>query len=114
MICLQITIQGVLKRLVQILIVVLLTGNWTSAIASDSHWNSAEECYRDHLAFPAGSYSAQWGDDLDELAKYCRWAFKANRPNFTMMTGSVPWEFAVKAPGSQRAARLKAYFRTAQ
>lgn len=78
---------------------------------SSSPWTSAEQCYRVHIELADGAFSLVGRDDPQELLRYCHWAFREGKSDLSAQSPRLKWEFAVKAPASQRRARLDAYYR---
>ena len=77
--------------------------------AEPNRWNSVQECYSAHIRLADGAYPLQ-GDDPAELMDHCRRMVEKSKCNFACLATQVPWEFAVKAPASQREARVRGFF----
>jgi len=84
-----------------------------TAMANGDKFTSIGECYSQYIRAADGSYPFP-GDDTQKLQEHCARSVQLGRCNFTCMRTQVDWEFAVKAPASQRDARLNAFWRASE
>jgi hypothetical protein len=100
--------QSAPDGLVLILLIVL---GATASRAETSRWNTVSRCIRDHLSVAEGAFATINGDDPDDLLKYCEWAMRERKVDFSDDIARSGWLFATKdSPGSQHKARVDRYF----